>query len=109
MSQAVANHRGRKKRGWGRRERWERKGSGNLLSLVLICGMTRMGDNGEGKEHRRREGLGCTCNTTQRGHHTAWGGDWDAERREGREKKIEGRVERGKEGETDDRSSGVEG
>lgn len=37
------------------------------------------------------------------------GGDWDAERREGREKKIEGRVERGKEGETDDRSSGVEG
>lgn len=33
-----------------------------------------MGDNGEGKEHRRREGLGCTCNTTQRDHHTAWGG-----------------------------------
>lgn len=46
-----------------------------------------MGDNGEGKEHRRREGLGCTCNTTQRGHHTAWGG-WDAERREGRERKV---------------------
>lgn len=61
MSQAVANHRGRKKRGWGRRERWERKkkrgweGSGNLLSLVLICGTTRMGDNGGGEEHRRRE------------------------------------------------------
>lgn len=32
MSQAVANHRGRKKRGWGRRERWERekKGMGGI-------------------------------------------------------------------------------
>lgn len=36
-----------KKRGW--------EGSGNLLSLVLICGTTRMGDNGGGEEHRRRE------------------------------------------------------